>query len=548
MPHTSPQLTGTDNLPLPHGTKGLECIAVNEEVPNGRVFDGQPEPHDFTMTQQPKSSGPAVKIRKLMRAVSIFFMVGGATCLAATNAKQSSVPQVSNTITVSGTVRNSTGQPVAGASVFLREKVWSKSVQTKTNADGTFTVSTDRPGSYTLRAEHAASRAGGGEFFQLAAGESKHMDLVLAAVPFAAMELNDEPDFTVAGVTDWSNVGLHGSDTTSRTSESLARETLELTPGDAGKTPAFPRGKYAAALDCEAKGDFVRAREQTRKALATGDDAEGHHLLGELDERLDDPLDSVREYEQAARMNQSEQNYFDWGAELLLHKAAQPSVEVFTKGAALHPDSPRMLAGLAAAFYAVGSYDDAARRLCAASDLKSEDPAPYLFLGQIEKSTPTSLPCSEEKLARFAREQPDNALADYYYAFALHKRQRDAPTTAGSQQIKTLLESAVSRKPDLGEAWVQLGILYFEQNEFARAIAAYEQAIKVSPQLGEAHYRLSLAYKRTGDETKARREFAAYQQAEAAETAAVEEQRRALKQFLIILKDQPVPTGSAPPQ
>jgi Tfp pilus assembly protein PilF len=86
---------------------------------------------------------------------------------------------------------------------------------------------------------------------------------------------------------------------------------------------------------------------------------------------------------------------------------------------------------------------------------------------------------------------------------------------------------------------VQLGTLYFARNDFAPAIRAFQQAIKVSPQLSEAHYRLSLAYKRTGDETKARQEFDAYRQALKSETAAVERQRSELKQFLIILKNQP---------
>ena len=37
--------------------------------------------------------------------------------------------------------------------------------------------------------------------------------------------------------------------------------------------------------------------------------------------------------------------------------------------------------------------------------------------------------------------------------------------------------------------------------------------------------------------------FEAYQQAEKTETAAVERQRSELKQFLVILKNQPVPTN-----
>jgi tetratricopeptide (TPR) repeat protein len=108
--------------------------------------------------------------------------------------------------------------------------------------------------------------------------------------------------------------------------------------------------------------------------------------------------------------------------------------------------------------------------------------------------------------------------------------------------VEALLEKAVKLDPSLGEAYVQLGVLYFAQNEFTKSIQAFQQAIRVSPQLTEAHYRLSLAYKRAGDEAKAHEEFEAYQQAEKKEAATVERQRGELKQFLIILKNQPAAT------
>ena len=49
------------------------------------------------------------------------------------------------------------------------------------------------------------------------------------------MGFSDKPNFTVAGVTDWTAVGGHGSDSILRTSEDLARETLALKPKRAGQ-------------------------------------------------------------------------------------------------------------------------------------------------------------------------------------------------------------------------------------------------------------------------------------------------------------------------
>jgi tetratricopeptide (TPR) repeat protein len=478
------------------------------------------------------------KCNDLLLVTAVFLVAVLSNCFA--HAAQNPPAPSREAITITGTVRNAQGDPVDGTSVRLQEQGSPKTVETKTSGDGAFTISVNHSGTFTLRADKSGLHSQNEGSIVVAPGEKKHFDLVILPSSPATMEFKDEPDFTVAGVTDWSNVGLHGSDTTARTSEALAKETVKLKPSDADKSSGpMSNDKYKVALDFQAKGDFAQAREQTGKLLATSDDAEGHHLLGDLDEQIGDPLEAVREYERAARMHPSEQNYFDWGTELLLHKAAQPAVEVFTKGSKLHPDSARILAGLGAASYAVGSYDDAARHLCAASDLSPADSAPYLFLGQMEKTVLSPLPCSEEKLARFARDQPGNALANYYYAVSLCKTQRGAENSAISRHAQALLEKALQLNPNLGEAYAQLGILFFRRNDFRSAIEEFQRAVKANPQLSDAHYRLSLAYKRTGEDAKAHQEFEAYQQAEKMETAAVERQRGELKQFLVILKNQP---------
>ena len=57
----------------------------------------------------------------------------------------------------------------------------------------------------------------------------------------------------------------------------------------------------------------------------------------EIEEKQGNPLEAVREYQRAAETNPSESNYFNWGAELLVHRAAEPAIEVFSKGARLFP-------------------------------------------------------------------------------------------------------------------------------------------------------------------------------------------------------------------
>jgi Flp pilus assembly protein TadD len=203
-----------------------------------------------------------------------------------------------------------------------------------------------------------------------------------------------------------------------------------------------------------------------------------------------------------------------------------------------------MLAGLGVALYSTGSYDEAARRLCEASDLQPSDPTPYLFLGKIEKETTAPLPCSEQKLARFAQEQPGNALANYYYAISVWKREKVSENPSGTKQAEALLEKAVAIDPRLDVAFLQLGILHYARGDFQQAIGEYQKAIKVNASLGEAHRQLGLAYQRIGDAAKAQQEFQVYDQIERIEAAELERERRQLRQFLIVLKGQP---ASSPP-
>jgi tetratricopeptide (TPR) repeat protein len=262
-------------------------------------------------------------------------------------------------------------------------------------------------------------------------------------------------------------------------------------------------------------------------------------LLGELDEELGDPLAAVREDEKAVSLDPSERNYFEWGSELLLHRAVQPAVEVFGKGATAHPKSARMLAALGAALFANGLYDEAAQRVCDASDLNPSDSAPYIFLGKIEMAAPSPVVCVEPKLARFLQQQPGNALANYYYAMSIWKGQKSPENASGLQQVETLLTKAVTIDPNFDDAYLQLGILYSAERDFEKAIGFYTKAITINPDLSAAHYRLGVAYERMGEPAKAKQEFQLHDEIEKRQAAAVERQRREIKQFMVVLKVEP---------
>jgi tetratricopeptide (TPR) repeat protein len=288
----------------------------------------------------------------------------------------------------------------------------------------------------------------------------------------------DEPNFIVAGVADPSARGGHGSDPVLRSAESLAKATA---------------------------------------ALRTGSAADAN------------PLEAVRQYQRAAELDPSESNLFDWGTELLTHRAADQAVEVFTNGHRLFPRSTRTLLGLAVALYSRGSYDQAEQRFFEATDLDPGDPAPYLFLGKVSSGAIAHSGGYAQRLERFARLHPENAWANYYYAATL-------PRT--SPKARALLERAVRLDPKLGDAFLLLGIVYADEGNLTKAISAYRSVIAASPQLEEAHYRLAMAYRKTGDTAKAQQELELYQRLSQQSAQELEHERSEIQQFVFGLKHQ----------
>jgi tetratricopeptide (TPR) repeat protein len=410
-------------------------------------------------------------------------------------------------------VRDSDHHPIALAVISL-QFAGSPAATVTTDSAGSYHFYGIHAGAYTLQAVKAGYKERSSEAIVLGNGESNTIDLTLVAAKAPDLqnsssskpEFFDEPNFIVAGVTDTTSPGGHGSTTTlQRSQEALAKAT--------------------AALSKPAADDHTDAAAQ-------------HHSLAEHLEEEGMPLEAVREYQRAAGLDPSESNIFDWGSELLLHRAAEPAIEVFTRGNRLFPQSVRMLTGLGVAWYSAGSFEEGAKYLCAASDLDPTDPQPYLFIGKMQAASSTESEATKAKLQRFVKLQPKNALANYYLAISISK-QSSFDDAAKFAQAKPLLEKAIRLDPQLAPAYLQLGILYSEQKDLLRkAISAYQRAIAADPQLEQAHYRLAQAYRQTGEDSKARHEMALYEKISNKKSDEAARQQHELQRFVYELKDQ----------
>ncbi|MEG9435158.1 carboxypeptidase regulatory-like domain-containing protein [Edaphobacter sp. HDX4] len=486
-------------------------------------------------------------------------------------------------VSIRGVVNEANGKPVPDALISLQPS----GLVTRTDAHGSFALVNVRPGKYSLHAEKADEHAS-----REVSTDDQVAQITLVLAPNAArtesMEFADKPDFTVAGITDWTAVGGHGSDASLRTSETLARETATLRPAEAVPAPtgdretelrttaaASPRSfaanrelgkfclqnrdyreavlpletafridpadksnEYDLAFAYKEAGDLKRSQEHIRHLLAEENTAELHRLAGDVDEAMGDALSAEREYETAVHLDPSELNQFTWGAELLLHRAIWPAAEVFRKGIAAYPKSPRMLSALGVARFASAQYEEAAQHLCEAAELNPQDPAPYTFLGEIEIASPAPLGCAEQKLARFTQTQPDNARAKYYYAMAILKRQGVPANTADIEYARSLLLKATELDPKLGEAYLQMGILSMDRKEYRQSIDLFTKAVEANPQLGDAHYRRGVSYQRLGLAVQAKEEFEQHDAIERAQAQAVEQKRTRVKQFMVVLQGQ----------
>lgn len=508
--------------------------------------------------------------------------------------------------TVYGTVRDAHGQPVAAASVHIQLQRTDQIISVETDSKGAYRCAGLHEGVYSIRAEKTGS--GNATFgpVELRQKLASEVNLMLAAQASEgsqsstakAPEFFDEPQFTVAGVTDATNHGGHGSDAIFRTSRSLARDVASINPepdssparsvkdesslreavkrapesfeanqqlglflARAGHSkeavPYLERSNQSRPEDYESAytlaqayldaADYEHAAAIARGLLAKHNTAAVHHLLGDVEEKRKRPVEAVGEFQRAAELDPSEPNFFDWGAELLTHRALQPAIEVFSKGSRLFPQSARMLVGLGVAWYATGSSDLAAKYVCDASDLNPADNNPYLMLGKMQMTHPSPSQAVLARMERFVRLQPNNALANYYYAVALWKNEKTSDVSnnpANAAQIESLLENAVRLDSKLARGFLQLGVLSEERADLPKAMAAYQAAIAADSQLEEAHYRLAQVYRRMGEKLKAQEEIKLYEQISKKTAQQAEEEGREIPQFVYTLRDPKSPAQS----
>jgi tetratricopeptide (TPR) repeat protein len=317
-----------------------------------------------------------------------------------------------------------------------------------------------------------------------------------------------------------------------------ARPLLEA--GQHARPDSYENGYDLVMADFQL-GRLEDARQVAQVVLAVQNTGELHNLLGQIEEKDGKFVAAANEFEAAAHLDPSEDNLFDWGSEMLLHRTYEPAIAIFQQATIKYPDSPRLLIGLGLSLYSRGKYDDAVQHLLKAADLNPSDPRCYVFLSKAYDSSPKQADDVIARFRRYAELKPDNALAQYYYAISLWKGKRGEDSDIALRTVQSLLQKSIALDGSIPEAHVQLGDLYASQHQYEKSIPEYARAIELNPNLSDAHYRLGTDYVHMGQKDQAQKEFAVYQKLRAEHLAEVDKERAEVQQFVYSEKSDASP-------
>lgn len=300
--------------------------------------------------------------------------------------------------------------------------------------------------------------------------------------------------------------------------------------------PSSYENGYNLALAYQETSDYDRARQEINDLLSKKDTAELHNLLGEVEEKSGHYVNAEEEYQQAAHRDPSEDNIFDWGTEFLLHHTWGPAIQIFSQGLVRYPKSARLAVGLGLALYWHGQYDDAVKALIKATDLSPTDPNSYYFLSRAYDRAPSQTDDAIERFHRFAGLEPKNAKAVYYYAMSLWKGKQTQSSGADLDQVEALLEKSILLDPSFPDAHLELGNLYSQKREYAKAVPEYQKTLALNPNLPDAYYRLGQAYVHLGQNDLAQKQFQLHQELYNRHLAQVDQEREHTLQFVYSMK------------
>ena len=283
-------------------------------------------------------------------------------------------------------------------------------------------------------------------------------------------------------------------------------------------------------------GEMTGAKKDASRALKLQETGEVHVLLGDISEKLEQPLVALDHYQQAVRLDPSETNLYALGYEFLAHWNWAAAEQVFERGLEQQPESWRLWVGFGAAALGKNESSKAAPRFLKAIEFVPDGLLSYHLLSQSFDQAPQVFDEAVSRFKQFFLDHPENPWAGYYQALASFRAALKAGHSDHLQEAISLLKGVISQKGDFFEAHRLLGEIYFHLKLWNEAAAALQRAVEMDSEHAEAHYKLALALRRSGQTERAKSTLKRYQALKSQQDTAVAERMARTAKFILDLK------------
>lgn len=199
--------------------------------------------------------------------------------------------------------------------------------------------------------------------------------------------------------------------------------------------------------------------------------------------------------------------YF-YGISLIQVKRNTEAAPIFNSLAQASQNNPEALFYAAQGFMILGDYERAAKEFGTVVAISPYTSKANYFIGQAL----IRLNRFDEAERAFTREleiNPTDPLSKYHLALTLIERKIEI------ERVISILEEAISIKPDYADAHYQLGKIYLEKGDTQKAIEQLEAAVSFDKGKDYIHYQLSIAYRKASRKEDADAALKTYQKLKA---------------------------------